>query len=637
MAETSGTSAQTGQSAAQVGRLLASDPAAAEARAREILKQQPQSADALLMLAAALRRQRRATEARAILEPIVTSQPDSAFALLELGLTLGVAGDHVAALDALTRSVDLSPKFFDGWRALGDELALLAPPAVPVPADVEKDLQAADAAISQRRPADAETLLARSLEVRPDLQSARFRLAIVLLAQGKVHGALPVIAEMIRREPDNPYYRELNASVLGEIGEFQQAIAHYEALLKDGRQRPGAWMSYARALRTVGREEECTAAIWKATEILPSFAQAYCMLATVKTLRFAPEMIDRLRALLARSGLPSAARAQLHFALAKAYDDSARYEEAFANYARSQELQGTGTIGSGRKFRRFVEEIKAVFTPDFLQARSGGGCNDRGPIFVVGMPRSGSTLVQEILGAHSSIEALGELQDLGATVNGLRSRTDATSPFPRRLAAIEPDRFRAMGAEYLLRTKTWRKRGLPYFVDKLPQNFIYAGLLHLILPNARIVDVRRHPLDCCVSCFTNYFPEGPVWSHSLDDLGSFYAGYVELMAHFDEVLPGRIYRLAYEDLVDDPEESVRRVFAYLGLPFEEQCLRFYESEQAILTTSVEQARRPIYRGGKGASRKFDPWLGSLKSALGQVLDDYPASANIPPKPNSATP
>lgn len=625
----------TAVSAAEIGGLLASDPLAAEARVRKILEVQPQNADALLVLAAALRRQGRAAEAKAILEPIVASQPDSAFAQLELGLTFGLAGDHTAALDAFARAVDLSPTFINAWCALGDELALLEDHmrANPSHAEATTSLRAADAAIARKNFAEAEALVARCLELSPDFPAARFRHAILLLAQEKGHLALPVIEEMILRDPANSFYREFRASALHELGHFHEAIAQYEELLKDSRQRPGAWISYGRALRAVGRQEACVAAFWKATETLPVFAQGYRTLATVKTIRFAPEIIDRLGALLARSGLLTATRMQLHFALAKALEDAERYEEAFENYAKSQELQSTGVSGTGQKFHTFVRQLKTVFTPEFFRARTGSGCDDASPIFVVGMPRSGSTLVQEILAAHSLIERTGELRDLNAVVNGLRGKAQPTPPFPECLVNLDGNRFRAMGAEYLERTKPRRKRELPFFVDKYPQNFIYAGLIQLILPNAKIVDVRRHPLDCCVSCFTNYFPEGPAWSHSLDDLGRYYAGYVELMAHFDEVLPGRIHRLIYEQLIEDPEKEVRRLLAYLGLAYEEQCLRFYETEQAILTTSVEQARRPIYRSGLGNSRRFDPWLEPLRTALGPVLDSYPAVPKFAPRPN----
>ena len=642
MSRTANPSAPRAASSAEVARLLASDPSAAEARAREILETQAQNSDALLMLAAALRRQGRAAEARAILDPVVASQPDSAFAQLELGLTLGLLGNRTEALDALARAVDLSPTFARAWFAIADELALAetGSDGSLSHAEAESDLRAAEAAIRNQKLAEAEALLSRCLELLPDLQSARFRHAITLLAQGKIHAALRVIDTLVRRDPANAFYRELRASALQETGQFLAAIAQYKELLDDGRERPGAWLSYGRALRTIGRHDECVAAFRKAVAILPAFAQGYRTLASVKTIRSSAGIIDHLRTLLARPGLLTSTRAQLHFALARALEDAEIHEESFENYRQSQEFQSTGLSGAAENLLRLVERTKAVFTPTFFGRREGFGCATPGPIFVVGMPRSGSTLVQEILAAHSVVERAGELRDLNNMALRMRAdRPGSGNPYryPEILEHLDAGGIRSLGEEYLKRTRPRRKSGLPFFVDKLPENFIYAGLIHLILSNAKIIDVRRHPLDCCLSCFTNYFPEGPPWTHSLDDLGRYYAAYVELMAHFDAVLPGRVHRIFYEQLVAEPEKEVRRLLDYLELPFEPECLRFYEREQAIATLSVEQARRPIYRDAVGAWRKFEPWLSPLESALGEVLIAYPEVPKFPlnPGPNIA--
>src|SRR5205085_7343400 len=280
--------------------------------------------------------------------------------------------------------------------------------------------------------------------------------------------------------------------------------------------------------------------------------------------------------LLARPGLLLSTRMQLHFALAKALEDSERYGEAFENYTKSQALQTTGVHGTAAKFHAFVGQLKTVFTPGFFRARSGTGSAESGPIFVLGMPRAGSTLVQEILAAHSVIERTGELHDLNLIVNRLREEAQRSGapPFPGFLATLLPERFHAIGTEYLERTRPKRKAGRLFFVDKHPENFVNAGLIQLALPQAKIVDVRRHPLDCCFSIFRNYFPAAPPWSHELEEIGRFYTAYVELMAHWDRVLPGRVHRVIYEELIADPEQQVRRLLAYLGLPFEQECLRF---------------------------------------------------------------
>jgi tetratricopeptide (TPR) repeat protein len=635
MNQSSNPSGPSAVSSAEVGRLLASDPVTAEARVREILKAQPQNADALLVLGAALRRQGRGMEAKAILEPIVVSQPDNAFAQLELGLSFGLLGHHPAALDALARVVDLAPTYINAWCALADALALTKSDADgnPSRADADAAFRAVDAAIARKNLVEAEALLAHSLELSPDFATARFRYAVVLLAGEKAHLALPVIGDLIRSDPANGFYRELSASALYEAGDFHQAIAQYEELLSDRRQRPGAWISYGRALRAIGKEEACLQAFWRAVEILPAFAQAYRTLATVKTIRFPATTIDHLRELLARPALLLSTRMQLHFALAKALEDAERYGEAFENYTKSQVLQHTGVSGSAGKFQAFVGQLKTVFTPEFFRARSDAGSPTRGPIFVVGMPRAGSTLVQEILAAHSAVERTGELHDLSLIVDRLQGevRRNGGPSFPDLLAMLPPERFHAIGQEYLESTRPRRKTGKPFFVDKHPQNFVNAGLINLILPEAKIVDARRHPLDCCFSIFRNYFPSAPPWSHDLEEIGRYYAAYVELMAHWDAVLPGRVHRIIYEELIAEPEREVRRLLDYLGLPFEQECLRFYEKEQAIMTTSVEQARRPIYDSGVGNSRNFEPWLGPLKAALGSVLELYPAAPTFYPR------
>ena len=269
----------------------------------------------------------------------------------------------------------------------------------------------------------------------------------------------------------------------------------------------------------------------------------------------------------------------------------------------------------------------ALFTTAFFRERAGVGCQSAAPIFVVGMPRAGSTLVQEVLCAHSAIERTGELRHLTWMTARLDNEKTASGTVPRYpdvLRTFATERFRALGEEYLQRTFSHRKLGRSFFVDKYPGNFYRTGLIHLILPNAKIVDVRRHPLDCCLSCFKNYFPEGPAFSHSLSDLGRYYADYVELMAHYDDVLPGKIHRVIYEDLVENPEKEVRLLLEYLNLPFEEECLRFYEREQAVTTSSTEQVRVPIYKTGIGAWRNYEKWIDPLKSALGYVLESYPA-------------
>ncbi|HEY3778414.1 MAG TPA: sulfotransferase [Rhizomicrobium sp.] len=616
---------------ADVGRLLISDPVVAEARAREALKKEPQNSDALSMLGAALRQQGKAAAAVAVLAGVVASEPDSAFAQLELGFALELLGQHREAMEAFARVVDLVPTFVSAWCAIAEGLARSAAAAAG-DAEVPKIVRSAAAAIRSGRYLEAVNLLQGCVEGAPRWQPGRLLFAVALLADGRGDAAIPVIDGLVRTDPENAFYLELRASALHETGEFHQAISQYEELLRGERPRPGAWISYGRALRTIGRQEECVAAFRRSIELCPQFAVAYRALATVKTIRLDFGMIDTLRDLLARPGVLTLRRAQLHFALAKALEDASKYAESFGHYGHSQRFQRARNVYSAQSFTGFVQRTKATFSPSFLRSREGPACVAPDAIFIVGMPRSGSTLVQEILSAHPQIERTGELRDMTFTIAQLRQEMgEGAPPFPEVVKKIPHERFRALGEAYLARTHARRKRGAAYFVDKYLENFLYLGLIHLMMPNAKVLDVRRNPLDCCLSCFRNYFPEGPAWSHSLGDLGHYYADYVELMAHFDNVLPGRVHRLFYEKLIADPEGELRRLLDYLDVPYAPECLRFYEKEQEIVTISIEQARRPIYADAVGNSRDFEPWLGPLKSALGAVLDSYPAVPEYYPR------
>ncbi len=278
-----------------------------------------------------------------------------------------------------------------------------------------------------------------------------------------------------------------------------------------------------------------------------------------------------------------------------------------------------------------VRRSRALFTPGFFAARRGVGCTAPDPIFVVGLPRSGSTLVEQILSSHSAIEGTMELPDLIGIVKELsgRNRRSEVSKYPEVLESLEPGALRELGERYLRQTRIQRKTDAPFFIDKLPNNWAHVGLIHLMLPNARIIDTRRHPLSCCFSGFKQHFARGQNFSYSLDDIGRYYADYVTLMAHYDAVLPGRVHRVIYERMVDDTESEVRRLLEYCGLPFEATCLRFYENERAVRTASSEQVRQPIFRDALDHWRHYEPWLDPLKAALGPVLHAYPAAPPLP--------
>jgi hypothetical protein len=332
-----------------------------------------------------------------------------------------------------------------------------------------------------------------------------------------------------------------------------------------------------------------------------------------------------MRQQLARTDLTDDDRLHLEFAIGKALEDTGEYPASFQHYARGNVLRRAQLRYSAGETSARVRRARALYTPDFFAARASMGCPARDPIFVVGLPRAGSTLIEQILSSHSQIEGTMELPEVTSITRALRQQGDAGSaaPYHDALAALDADALRALGKQYLAHTRIQRKTSAPLFIDKMPNNFMHVGLIHLILPNAKIIDARRHPLACCFSAFKQHFARGQSFSYSLDDLGRYYRDYVALMAHFDAVLPGRVHRVFYERMVDDTEAEVRRLLAYCGVPFEEACLRFYQNQRPVRTASSEQVRQPIYRDGVDHWRHYASWLDPLASALGPVLERYP--------------
>ena len=648
-------------------RLLHSRPRLAASQAREILRVMPGQRDAQLLLGAALRGCGDLAGARDILEPLAAHHPGWAAAQLEHGLTLSSLGDSEAALKALQRAVALKPDLANGWRALGDQLTLMGDTAgadaaytrhITAAAKDPRLLEAAVALGEQRlavaerllrdflkhsptdvtairmlaeigirlgRLEDAELLLARCLELAPGFTAARHNYAIVLHRRSKSAEVLPEVDRLLSIDPRNPSYRNLKAAALSRVGDYEQAIALYDAVLKDYPNQPKGWMSLGHALKTVGRQADSIAAYRRAIHQLPQLGEAYWSLANLKTFRFTDAEVDTMRQQLARADITDEDRYHLHFALGKALEDAGAHAESFDNYARGNALRREEIHYDADENTAQMNRARALFTPAFLAAHAGQGCPAPDPIFIVGLPRAGSTLVEQILASHSMVEGTMELPDIIAIANRLggRKRRNQPSAYPEVLADLDADELKALGEEFLERTRIQRKQGRPFFIDKMPNNFAHVGLIHLILPNARIIDARRHPLGCCFSGFKQHFARGQNFSYSLTDIGRYYRDYVALMAHFDAVLPGRVHRVIYERMVADTEGEIRRLLDYCGLPFEEQCLRYYENDRAVRTASSEQVRRPIFTDAVEHWQNYAPWLEPLRQALGPVLAAYP--------------
>ena len=652
---------------AHTARLLAANPSMAESQAREILKVVPDQPDARLLLAAALRGQGQADAALDAILPLVDAKPQWAAAQFERGRSLSDLGRGPEAIHALQRAVQLMPDLTDAWRALGDELTLagqtgaadnayarhiqasvndpqllqaaaalcegrlpvaeriLRPYLMGRPTDVAAIRMLAEVGARLGRYEDAEHLLARCLELAPGFDSARHNYATVLYRQNKAALAIAQVDLLLAREPRNPGYRGLKAAALVHVGEYTRAITAYEALLADYPQQPKGWMSYGHALKTVGRRADAVSAYRRSIGQATGLGEAYWSLANLKTFRFEASDVAAMQTQLERGDIAPEDRFHLHFSLGKALEDAGEYAASFEHY-RLGNAQRHVMIGyDAERTTQHMQRSKALFTATFFQQRSAVGCPSPDPIFIVGLPRSGSTLIEQILSSHSAIEGTMELPDIISIARRLggQKRQGEPSDYPEALRALEPDAFRALGEEYLARTQVHRKVGRRLFIDKMPNNFAHIGLIHLALPNARIIDARRHPMGCCFSGFKQHFARGQGFTYDLEDIGRYYRDYVALMAHFDAVLPGRIHRVIYEQLVEDPEREVRRMLDYCGLALEPACLDFHQNDRAVRTASSEQVRQPIFRDGLDHWRNYAAWLGPLEAALGPVLSAYP--------------
>jgi tetratricopeptide (TPR) repeat protein len=645
--------------------LLASNPAGAEAAARAILDTAPEDGEALAVLGAALRARGSLDAALAVLEPLVARDGASWMAPFELArvrLALGRSRDAVAPL---RRAVALNPGLAPAWRWLGDILmfsgdvaaaqtaydrqliATLRDPRLTGPAqaltegrldEAEEQLRAvlavdpaALAAVHlfgevlarQGRLADAEAVLEQCVAQAPAFDPARQAYAAVLFGSGKLIPALAQIDRLLARDPGDNRNRMTRAAALTEIGDFAAAAQAAEALLRAFPDQPQGWLIHGHGLRTLGRIDEAIAAWRRCLDLDPARSEAYWNLANLKTYRFTAEDRAAIEAELARPGVAPEDAANLHFTLGKLHEDAGQPAQAFDHYARGNAIEHDARRYRAEDTTALVRRSKALFTPAFFDARAGWGAEAADPIFIVGMPRSGSTLVDQILASHPAVEGTRELQDIQTIADWVALQPGGAYPGP--LAAMPRADAARLGRDYLDWTRVNRRQGRPRFTDKAPWNFLHIGLIHIILPNARIIDVRRHPLGCGLSIFKQHFAQGWDFSYDLADIGRYYADYVDLMAHMDAVLPGRVHRVIYEDLVADTEAEVRRLLTYLDLPFDPACLRFFDNPRAVATPSSEQVRRPITTEAVDHWRTFEPWLDPLKVALGPVLNAYPAA------------
>jgi tetratricopeptide (TPR) repeat protein len=473
---------------------------------------------------------------------------------------------------------------------------------------------------------DPELLLAAVLERAPTYRAARREYAHALVELHKYEAARQQLIRLRAegpdiRDPDSRALTMLDAACAAGLGQHERAIELYGSLRSGTPEDADVHLSVGHALKTLGRAEEGIAAYRKAAECRPDFGDAYWSLANLKTYRFREEELARMRAALDAPATGTVDRYHLCFALAKALEDRSELAESFRYYELGNRLKHPECTYRPELMERNTAEQIAVCTRDFFASRAGRGAPAPDPIFIVGLPRAGSTLLEQILASHSRVEGTQELPNIQQIVSLLRGRNPEEWRYPRILAQLTAEDCLELGERYLAETRAYR-RGAPFFIDKMPNNFRHLGLIHLILPNARIIDARREPMACCFSNFKQLFANGQEFTYGIEDIARYYRTYLELMRHWDAVLPGRVLRVYHEEVVDDLEGSVRRMLEFCGLEFEPQCLAFHETKRSVRTASSEQVRRALYREGLDQWRSFEPWLKPLEDALGDALTAY---------------
>ena len=647
------------------------DHGGAAAGANRLLQAHPEHRDLLLTAAHSLRMIKQTDAALATLERLAQHHPRFSQLFLERGLCHVARRDAPAAIADLRMAVAINPALAMGWRMLdglfrmsGDtasaavaakhcvHLASVPPPIVHAKVlyyDGEVDraemsirrflLDFGDhpeamrllAQIGQLRNVldDAETLYAGVLAMVPDHHEARHEYVQVLIARHKFPQARFELEPLLKRDPANHAHRIQAATIQVGLGDFEGVIPAYREML---RETPGdapqarmhrsdlnLWLGHA--LKTEGHTDEAIEAYIAATADRPDFGDAWWSLANLKTYRFTPESIAVMRQRLDDSATAEVDRIHIAFALGKALEDAGDYAGSWAAYSQGNTMHRASNSFIPEIFETNTREQRRVCTKAFFAERTGWGLDDPAPIFVLGLPRSGSTLIEQILASHSMVEGTQELPDIQRIVHELQGRElNFDEPrYPGVLPELDAAAIRRFGKQYIADTMPNRTLGRPYFIDKMPNNFRHIGLIHLILPNSRIIDARRDAMSCCFSNFKQLFAQGQEFTYGIEDIARYYRTYVELMEHWDTVLPGRVLRVQHEDVVDDLDGSVRRILDYCGLPFEAACVEFHKTKRSVRTPSSEQVRQPIFRDGLDQWKKYEPYLGPLRAALGPEL------------------
>jgi tetratricopeptide (TPR) repeat protein len=631
------------------------------AAAQTLLAKVPENRDVLYLVAVAQRYLGRVADALRTLERFETLHPEYGRLFQERGHCYRDVGEPNAAIAAYQRAVDLNPALLASWQALAalyratgqrqaegaataqaQTLARLPPPVLNASGlFAEGDVFGAEALVrgflmshgnhieGMRLLArigmqlevldDAEFLLESVLVLAPDYHAARYEYSIVLNQRHKYARALEEAERLVRLDPTDRAFQIARASAFVGLGNHEAAIQVYRNLAEQTPEAPDLHLSIGHALKTLGRQSQAIESYRRAAAVRPSFGDAYWSLANLKTYRFTDQEMSAMRA-QAAGDVSLVDRYHLCFALGKALEDRAEYPESFRFYERGNALKRAESRYDPAQIERTARLNAGLCTREFFTARRGQGCDRADPIFIVGLPRAGSTLLEQILASHSKVEGTAELADIPRLVHRLNGR-DQRGPsarYPAVLAELTPEQLNRCGENFIRDTQVYRT-GLPHFIDKMPNNFRHIGLLQLILPNAKIIDARREPIACCFSNFKQLFASGQEFTYSFEDIARYYRCYVELMAHWDAVLPGKVLHVEYEEVVADLEGNVRRILEFCELEFEPACIDFYKTERSVRTASSEQVRQPIFKEGLEQWRHFEPYLEPLRKELGLLV------------------
>lgn len=629
------------------------------ALARELLAGDPADGEAHYVAAIAARYLKRFEDANDHLAQLHAAMPEYGRAWQEQGHLALARGDTQAALAAYIRATRFNPALEASWReqarlfaAAGrtadaqaatmqqQRLANLPRELVAVqnhlaegrllraeeicrhylrqhPRNVEGMRLLAKIGIEFGVLEEAEFLLESAVVFSPDDLQLRLDYIDALRRRQNFSKALEEAEALHKRDTENPLFQSRLAIECIQMGEYDRGLALFESVLEKLPDDPASLTSRGHALKTKGAQSDAIASYRSAIAAKPDHGDAYYALANLKTYRFEPGEVEAMKAQAARPDLAFMDRVHLSFALGKALEDAGDYQSSFAHYERGNDLKRAQTRYSADAMSDELAKQRALCTPELFAKHAGAGHDAPDPIFILGLPRAGSTLLEQILASHSQVDGTLELPNILALAHRLRGRKAGVSRYPEILQDLEAEQLAKFGADFIENTRIHRQRA-PFFIDKMPNNFRHIGLIHLILPNAKIIDARRAPMDCCFSGFKQLFAEGQEFTYGLNEIGRYYADYVELMDHWDRVLPGKVLRVEHEDVLDDQEGQTRRMLDFLGLPFEEACLQFHKTDRAVRTASSEQVREPINRKGQGAWKPFEPWLGDLKAALGDL-------------------